>query len=196
MNDTQYKILLVDDDPFVLIGLGKELESEGYYVCSAKSGREALEILEKKKGFFDVVISDLIMDDVTGLQVLERSKQDNPDTMVMILTGYGELDWAIQAIRLRVDDYMLKPGTPEERSFRVRELINKYELKRKIKVYENFLPICCVCQKIRDDSGKIHGNGEWMELEEFFYKKGNIQISHTYCPTCLKKLAAEISSRT
>lgn len=190
--EPQYKILLVDDDPFVLLGIGKELESEGYYVCSAQSGRQALEILEKKKGFFDIVISDLIMDDVTGLQVLERSKQENSDIMVMILTGYGELESAIQAIRLRVDDYMLKPGTPEERSFRVRELINKYELKRKIKVYEKILPICCVCKQIRDDSGKKHGEGEWMNIEDFLFKKGNIQTSHTYCPICLKKLETDI----
>jgi DNA-binding response OmpR family regulator len=192
MDKIPYKILLVDDDPFVLVGIGKELESEGYCVCSAPSGESALEMLEEKKNAFDIVITDLIMGGIGGIQVLEKSKQVNFETMVMILTGYGELESAIQAIRIGADDYMLKPGTPEERSFRIKELINKYELKRKIKLYEKILPICCVCKRIRDDAGKNPGEGDWMPVDEFLYKKGKIQVSHGYCPTCYKKLMDEI----
>ena len=156
MDNSQYKILLVDDDPIVLLGIGREFEFLGYSVSSAKSGEDAMELLDNDN--FDVVVTDLIMGMTGGLDVLKKSKQINPDAMVMIMTGYGDLTSAIQAIRLGADEYMLKPGSPEERSFRIKDLIVKYELKKKIKLYEKILPVCCVCKQIRNDDGKNNGD--------------------------------------
>lgn len=188
MGSDTYTILLADDDPVILIGIGQELESEGYGVYPAKSGESALEIIGNDEIRIDLVITDLIMGGINGIQVLRKSKKINPDCMVMILTGYGELDSAIQAIRLGADDYMLKPGSPEERSFRIKELLEKYEMRRKIKLYEKILPICCMCKQIRDDSGKIPGEGDWMSVEDFLFKRGNVQITSSYCPECYEKI--------
>ena len=159
MEKLPYRILLVDDDPIVLMGIGRELEAQEYAVSTAKSGEAALAILDDPAAGFDLVITDLIMGNVNGIEVLKRSKQVNPDGMVMIMTGYGDLNAAIQAIRLGADEYMLKPGSPEERTFRINEVFEKYALKQKLKLYEKILPVCCVCKKIRNDSGNHPGEG-------------------------------------
>lgn len=195
MEKLPYRILLVDDDPIVLMGIGRELEAQGYVVSTAKSGEAALAILDGPSADFDLVITDLIMGNVSGIEVLKRSKQVNPDGMAMIMTGYGDLNSAIQAIRLGADEYMLKPGSPEERTFRIHEVLEKYELKQKLKLYEKILPVCCVCKKIRNDAGKNPGEGCWMSVEEYLNVKGKIQVTSTYCPVCYQGAIAKIRQK-
>ena len=192
MEKIPYNILLVDDAPIVLIGIGRELETQGYLVTTAESGEAALRILDEKKSGFDLVITDLMMGNVNGIGVLKKSKEVNPEAMVMIMTGYGDLSSAIQAIRLGADEYMLKPGSFEERKFRIKEVFSKYALKQKIKLYEKILPVCCVCKKIRNDAGRNPGEGDWMSVEEFFNVKGKIQVTSTYCPLCYQRAIQSI----
>ena len=85
-------IPLIDDDPFVLAGIGKDFESKGYHVTTADSGEKAIELLEKAT--FDLVITDLVMGEIDGIQVLKKAKQISPEIMVMILTGHGDLTTA------------------------------------------------------------------------------------------------------
>ncbi len=187
MEKLPYQILLVDDDPIVLVGIGRELEAQGYAVFRAKSGEAALARMDEQTTGYDLVITDLIMGNVNGIEVLKKSKQVNPDGMVMIMTGYGDLNSAIQAIRLGADEYLLKPGSPEERTFRIREVLEKYALRQKLKLYEKILPVCCVCKKIRDDAGKTPGDGSWMSVEAYLNVKGKIQVTSTYCPACYQR---------
>jgi PAS domain S-box-containing protein len=126
----QYAILLVDDDPFILQGIGLGLKAQGYAVTTADSGRAAIELLKDEA--FDLVITDLIMDDVDGIGVLKTCKKIHPDTMVIILTGFADMDSAINALRLIADDYMLKPCELEEVYFRVQRCLDKLEMQRKI----------------------------------------------------------------
>lgn len=180
-----YSILLVDDDPFILTGIGQDLESEGYSVTTASNGEKAIELLKKTN--FDLVITDLVMDKIDGIQVLKEAKEINPETMVIILTGYGDMTSAIKSIRLDADDYILKPCQPDEMNYRVQACLEKLELARKIKLYEKILPVCCVCKKIRDDSGREPGSGEWMGVDKYLWQKAKLSISSTYCPECAKK---------
>lgn len=188
----KYNILLVDDDSFILTGIAKDLESEGYLIATAQNGKEAIELLKKKN--FDLVITDLVMESIDGIQVLKFTKTHSPETMVIILTGYGDLSSAIEAIRSDADDYMLKPCEPEEMYFRVSRCIEKIELKRKVKTYENILPVCCVCKSIRDDDGHRPGEGRWMSVEKFIYSKAKLDITSTYCPVCAQKAMDEIEN--
>ncbi|MFH1991122.1 MAG: response regulator [Pseudomonadota bacterium] len=181
----KYKILLVDDDPFILQSIAVALEQEGYHVATAANGKQAIELIEEKK--FDLVLTDLVMDPVDGIGVLRKAKEEDPDTIVIILTGFGDLLSAIEALRLDADDYLLKPCEPEELSFRISSCLEKLELKRKIRLYETIVPVCCVCKSIRDDTGKEVGTGEWMPVEEYILTKARIAISPTYCPDCVKK---------
>ncbi|MGD9176101.1 MAG: response regulator, partial [Desulfobacterales bacterium] len=89
-----YSILLVDDDPFILEGIGADLESQGFALTEANNGDRALELLAGQK--FDLVITDLVMENVDGIQVLKKAKTLHPDTMVIILTGYGNMASAIE----------------------------------------------------------------------------------------------------
>ena len=185
----KYSILLVDDDPIITKGTGSDLEEKGYEVTTADSGEKAIELLNKSS--FDLIITDLVMEPTDGIGVLKKTKEINPETMVIILTGFGDMSSAIDALRLDADDYMLKPCEPDEMYFRVSRCLEKLELKRKIKVYEDILPVCCVCKKIRDDKGKEPGTGEWMAVESYMWKKAGISATSTYCPECVQKVKEE-----
>jgi len=180
-----YKILLVDDDHLILQSISSALEQEGYHVTTADSGEKAIGFI--KENHFDLVLTDLVMDTIDGKRVLKEAKKKNPESIVIILTGYGDLISAIEALRLDADDYLLKPCEPEELSFRISSCLEKSELKRKVKAYETIVPICCECKSIRDDTGKEIGTGEWMPVEQYILTKSKIAVSPTYCPECIKK---------
>ncbi|MFO7598554.1 MAG: response regulator [Candidatus Desulfacyla sp.] len=183
----------MDDDPLIVAAVGSDLEEKGYGVTTADSGEKAIECLNRSS--FDLVITDLIMTPVNGIAVLRKAKEINPDTAVIILTGFGDMTSAIDALRFDADDFLLKPCEPEEMFFRVSRCLEKLELKRKIKVYENILPVCCVCKKIRDDSGREPGTGEWMCIEDYMLYKARVAVTSTYCPGCLKKATEEIDQQ-
>ena len=84
-----YKILLVDDDPFILACTGKDLANEGYEVITAENGEKAIALLSTST--FDLVISDLVMDSIDGMTILKKAKALNPETLVIILTGYADV---------------------------------------------------------------------------------------------------------
>jgi DNA-binding NtrC family response regulator len=111
-NKEKHKILLVDDDPHIL-KIGTDLlESEGYQVTTAVCGENAIVIMEQEN--FDLVITDLIMGELNGLLVLQRAKELDPNRKVIIITGSLGIMHAIEAIRLDVDDYLLKPFSADD----------------------------------------------------------------------------------
>lgn len=180
-----YKILIVDDDLLILQAISLSLEQEGYHVVTAVNGEKAIDLI--KENNFDLILTDLVMEPIDGMGVLKKAKELNPESIVIILTGYGDLISAIEALRLNADDYLLKPCEPEELSFRISSCLEKLELKRKIKVFETIVPVCCVCKNIRDDTKDEIGTGKWMPVEEYILTKSKIAVSPTYCPECIKK---------
>jgi DNA-binding response OmpR family regulator len=184
-----YEILLVDDDPFILKTIGATLKNNKYQVTTAQTGEQALERIGQKD--FDLVITDLVMGTVDGITVLKAAKQRNSETMVIILTGYGAMDSAIDALRLSADDYLLKPCEPEEITLKVGKSLDRLAMRRKIKVYEDLLAVCCICKKIRDDTGKEKGSGVWMTLEDYLYHRAGLKPTSTYCPDCAEKAKEE-----
>ena len=185
-----HSILLVDDEPLITKGAGNDLKGKDYEVATANSGEKAIELLENTT--FDLVITDLIMGSIDGIGVLKRAKEISPETMVMILTGFGGVASAIEALRSGADDYILKPCEPEEMYFRVSKCFEKLELKRKLKLYENILPVCCVCKKVRDGSGMAMGTGNWIQMESYIRDMGGVDVTTTFCPECAKKEKEEI----
>ena len=187
----EYAILLVDDEPIITVAIGNALEEKGYKVTTSDNGERAIELLNESS--FDLVITDLVMTPMDGMAVLKKSKEINPEMMVMILTGFGDMTSAIDALRLGADDYMHKPCELEEMYFRISSCLEKLELKRKIKIYENILPVCCVCKSIRDDTGKEPGTGKWTQMENYIRDKGGVEVTSTYCPGCAKKAKEELA---
>jgi two-component system response regulator AtoC len=102
-------ILVIDDDETIRHFLPRELKAEGYQVLTADSGKAGLQILEKEPA--DLVLLDIRMPDLTGIQVLERIRQQWPDQLVVMLTGEPDHETAVQAMRLGARDYLTK-GKP------------------------------------------------------------------------------------
>ncbi len=186
---TAEKILIVDDEEIIRISLQQDLLDEGYMVDIAEDGETAIKMLDRK---YDLIITDLMMEGIDGIAVLKSAKELNSKQSVFILTGYGELDSAINALRLGAVDYLLKPYNHEELLLRISSCLEKRELQRKIDLYEDILPICCECGKIRDDEGCERGTGEWFSVEQYFHKKLNLKPSHGYCEECGQKQLDEI----
>lgn len=130
MVERNYRILLVDDEPLILHNIGRLLETEGYHVTSAENGEAALQFLSEAT--FDLVLTDLVMDKVDGMTVLQEAKKKDPEIIVIMLTGFADMKVAINAISLGADDFMLKPAESEEIFFRVKRCLESKELKRKV----------------------------------------------------------------
>ena len=106
------RLLIVDDEESVTITLAAILEMDGYNVATALSGPAALKLIEDE--VFDLVLTDLRLDDFDGLDVLAAARRRSPDTVVIVLTGYGSLDSAVTALRDGAYDYLLKPAGVED----------------------------------------------------------------------------------
>lgn len=106
------KILIVDDEEVARLTLAEILRLEGYEIKSVGSGEAALELLRCEP--FDILILDLKMGGMSGMDLLQSVEDMLPNLSVIVLTAYGTIDSAIQAIRYRVHDYLLKPASPEQ----------------------------------------------------------------------------------
>jgi signal transduction histidine kinase len=105
-------ILLVDDEESVLITMQAILEMDGYHVSTAQKGALAIEQLRKQS--FDLVMTDLRLDDTDGLTVLAEVHATSPDTVAIMLTGYASLESSVQALREGAYDYLVKPCDVDE----------------------------------------------------------------------------------
>lgn len=186
-------ILLVDDEAIILKTISGKMKDEGFKVLTASTGSEALDLFQNNK--IDMVVTDLMMEGIGGLQVLEGVKEHNPETAVIILTGYGDLTSAIDALRLGADDYLLKPCDLNELLFRMSKCFEKQSLKEMVQLYEDILPICLDCKKIRDDSGTEPGKGNWVPVDQYLTRKAGKSMSHGYCPECGEKFLKDIEKR-
>jgi DNA-binding NtrC family response regulator len=105
------RILVVDDEDIVRTSCSRTLSPEGYEVRLAKNGVEGLKMASEER--FDLVLTDLKMPDMDGIEVLRIIKEKWPETAVIIVTGYQTVDTAVKAIKLGAYDYIEKPFTPD-----------------------------------------------------------------------------------
>ncbi len=110
--DEPNKILVVDDSPQISKALSDLLGASGYVVRAAPSGERALQILDSAK--FDLIITDLKMTGMTGIDLAKKVQEKVPGLPVIILTGFGDMDSVISALRLGVADYLKKPFSIDE----------------------------------------------------------------------------------
>lgn len=123
-------ILLVDDEEVIRKSFARELRMEHFDVTAVSSGEDALATLGSRE--YDVVITDLMMPGLDGFGVLKAVKNRTPMTSVIILTGYGDMNAAIDALRLGADDFTLKPCEVEELIFRIRRCLEKRNLLHRL----------------------------------------------------------------
>jgi len=118
MMNQDARILLVDDEASIRLTLGALLERNGYDVTSAESGEQAVQLLERQP--FDLLLTDLKMPGIDGMQVVAAARQRQPDVAVIVLTGYGSLESAIAGLHQQIFDYVLKTSTPDQVIARVK----------------------------------------------------------------------------
>ncbi len=105
-------VLVVDDEGAIRYSVSKTLQRVGYNVNEAASGEEALDIM--KKQHCDVVLTDIRMPGLTGVELLRRIKEVAPDAIVILMTGYASLGTAVEALRLGAHDYLIKPSSSQD----------------------------------------------------------------------------------
>jgi DNA-binding NtrC family response regulator len=117
------KILIVDDELIMRESLGGWLERDGHEVEAAASGEEALERL--KGTHFDILLVDIKMEGMSGLDVLRNVKESDPDASVVMITAYGSISTAIEAMKNGAHDYLLKPFDPNELGVLIDKIIEQ-----------------------------------------------------------------------
>ena len=122
------RILVVDDSPQTLELLQRNLKSEGYQVFAAGSVAEAIRILETTT--VDLVVTDLKMPQVSGMDLVRHVRENYKDTEVMTITGYPSIEGAVKAIKIGAEEYLTKPFTDEELFSAVRRTLDKLHLRR------------------------------------------------------------------
>jgi DNA-binding NtrC family response regulator len=135
-----YKILLIEDERSMRLGLTHSLKAAGYNVIATDNGTKGIELAAQQ--YFDLVVTDVRLPDIDGLEVLRRVKNFSPDTGIVIITAFAEVKTAVSAIKDGAYDYLAKPFDPEElqmiiaRFLRQRELESEnFRLKEELQQY-------------------------------------------------------------
>lgn len=131
MNNTNSNILVVDDEQVARQSLSDILRLEGYNVSSVANGEQAVEHVRNHS--VDLIVLDLKMPGMNGLDVVQVVNQLSPDTEIILLTAFGSMESAVEALRQRVHDYLLKPASPNQIVESVKRGLERREVRLKQK---------------------------------------------------------------
>jgi DNA-binding NtrC family response regulator len=145
-------ILVIEDDSKMRDGLVEILADEGYNVESAENGQVGLEKVRKKE--FDVILTDLIMPVMGGMEVLKEIKHIRPMANVIIITAFGTIENAVDAIKAEASDYITKPFKIDEVQTKIRMVLAMAEIDKYPKVLESDV-IKAISNPIRKDTLKL-----------------------------------------
>jgi len=192
-NEVKTRVLVVDDEESVRFFLLKGLRKEGYEVDAVASGRAAVDRLARAP--FDIVLTDIVMPDVTGLDVLRAVHEMDKDAVVILMTAHGSVENAIDALRLGAFDYLTKP-------FELKELLVRMDrgLARRTVERENRKLRFFVSKQLAEGSkeeGLASARREWERgyIEDLLRQtRGNVtkaaEMAHISRPNLHKKLRA------
>jgi DNA-binding response OmpR family regulator len=128
-NETAH-ILVVDDEGAIRYSVSKTLQRIGYEVDEASTGEEAVDMIKKRE--YEVVLTDIRMPGITGVELLKRIKDASPDAIVILMTGYASLGTAVESLRLGAHDYLVKPSSSQDiRQSVTRGVERAHNLKRR-----------------------------------------------------------------
>lgn len=152
----RYRILVVDDQESQREMLGGHLRNRGYAVTTAESGESALEICQRN--FFEVALLDLKMPGLSGLDLLNRLKETNPDTTSIIITAYGSIESAVEALKSGAFDYITKPiNNLEELDLIIKKALETHSLLRENRALK---------EELEKFAGKLEIIGESRQIKE------------------------------
>ncbi len=128
-------LLLIDDEEGVRNVLGLSLRKDGYTVFLAEEGEKGLEIFRREQP--DIVLTDIKMPGMDGVEILERVKDLRPETEVIVITGHGDMGLAVKALQLDASDFLTKPVSDEALSIALARAESKLAMKAKLRDYTN-----------------------------------------------------------
>ena len=117
------KILIVDDESNIRLGLNKCLAKEGYYIEEASNGEEALQLIYNKK--YDLILMDVQMPELNGFDVLKRIRKFGNSTRVIMMTAFGTVEMAVDSMKIGAVDFLSKPFTISKVRDVVKEVLDK-----------------------------------------------------------------------
>jgi PAS domain S-box-containing protein len=127
------KILLIDDEADILRVLSRSLKADGYEVLTATDGEEGLVLFDKEKP--DIVLTDVKMPGMDGIEVLRAIRQRSDESEVIIVTGHGDIDTAIEALQFGASDFINKPVRDKALAVSLQRALERLEVKRQLKEY-------------------------------------------------------------
>ncbi len=139
------RVLVVDDDPVILLLCQRILEADGYAVTTVKRGEDALAKLESET--FDLLLTDIRLPGLDGLEVTTRLRELGLEMVVITMTGYSNMEMAIQALRLGVDEFVIKPFTPDTLRVHVTRALEKAKLRRENMRLRTLIPLLHTAQE-------------------------------------------------
>lgn len=132
MSSSTARILIVDDDPLVADSIADFLGEAGYATATAQSAAEAQEMLQDARcadgGRFQVMITDMSMPEVDGMELIKKIRNDHPEVVPIVITGYGTIETAVKAIRYGAIDYLTKPVVDDELRIAVEKALRQQAL--------------------------------------------------------------------
>ena len=131
------RILLIDDDAAVRESMARTLKSAGYTVQSAACGEEGM--AAAREGSFDVILSDMRMPGMSGLDVLKKLREAHVDSVFIIMTGFGTVETAVEAMKLGAVDFVQKPFFRDELLMRVRAAAERRQLARQVDLLQRHI---------------------------------------------------------
>lgn len=139
---------MVDDEPAITQALSTRLTRDGYECVLAHSAEEALHAFGRQE--FDLVLTDVQMPGLSGIELLKEVKARDPETQVIVMTAHAEVNFAVQALRLNADDYILKPFDLEQLSHSVTRALEHRRLLRENRAYRQHLE-----QRVQEQAERI-----------------------------------------
>jgi DNA-binding NtrC family response regulator len=131
------QVMVVDDEENIREVLSNYLESMNYSVETAEDGEDALQKFQK--GNFDLIISDLLMPNIDGLELLKRIRGIDKDVIFLMITGYPSIETAVDAIKKGAYDYITKPFHMEDVKLRIERAFEKRSLKERLKTVQGLV---------------------------------------------------------
>ncbi|MBN1870061.1 MAG: sigma-54-dependent Fis family transcriptional regulator [Candidatus Omnitrophica bacterium] len=152
----KYNILVVDDEPLIRESLYEILRIEGYHVQMAPGAPEALKLMSHNK--FDVVVTDYKLSKMSGMELLEAVKKDSPETEVVMITGYGSIETAVEAMKKGARDYITKPINDNEFKIIIQKTVENKDILEENKTLKEML-----AREHRSAFGAMIGASEKMQ---------------------------------
>lgn len=200
-------ILIIDDDQNQRKTLTDIVAAKGYETLVAADGAAGLAVLQENP--VNLVLTDLGLPDISGIDILSKVKTLYPDIQVIILTGIATVDSAVEATNLGAFSYLRKPYDIDQLLLQIQRALEKQRVEEelrlsrqlledkvteleatlaRVKQLEGILPICMYCKKIRDDKE------EWQQMEEYISQHSEANFSHGLCPECYKQQLNEFKA--